>query len=238
GLEIVGGVTTSTLIGEGAIAGTLQYMAPEQIDGKPVDERCDIFALGVILYEMLAGRPAFAGDVPSSLMAAILTSQPVPLRSLQPEVSAALTKVVTKCLAKRPADRWPSADAVAAALRKLRKTRSRGEPRHGTPREPADTPRLRRASDSAAPTSTPPLEQSDPASKVRLIPEGDGVDVRKRDARRVWTGTLAVVLLFLGAMTALFVARFNGTRNATPATMVNASPRRTIAVLGFRNLAG
>ena len=77
-------MTSSTLIGAGAIAGTLQYMAPEQIDGKPVDERCDIFALGVILYEMLAGRPAFTGDVPSAVMAAILTSQPVPLRSCIP----------------------------------------------------------------------------------------------------------------------------------------------------------
>ena len=57
-------MTASTLVGVGVIAGTLQYMAPEQIDGQPVDERCDIFALGVILYEMLAGRPAFAGDTP------------------------------------------------------------------------------------------------------------------------------------------------------------------------------
>ena len=215
-------------------------MAPEQIDGKPVDERCDIFALGVILYEMLAGRPAFSGDVPSSVMAAILTSQPVPLRSLHPEVSAALTKVVAKCLAKRPADRWASADAVAAALRKLRKTRPRGEARPATPAEPADTRRLRRPTTSPAvpmtterPAAPAPLEQPGTAPTVRLKEDttyGFGT-------RGLWLGTLAIVLL--GAIGALFVARFSGTaKNAPPASTVNASPRRSIAVLGFRNLAG
>ena len=106
-------MTSSTLIGAGAIAGTLQYMAPEQIDGKPVDGRCDIFALGVILYEMLAGRPAFSGDTPSATMAAILTSQPVPLRDLSRACRRRWRKWSTKCLAKRPADRWQSADEVA-----------------------------------------------------------------------------------------------------------------------------
>src|SRR3989449_1435620 len=117
GPELGGGVTSSTLIGVGVIAGTLQYMAPEQIEGQPVDERCDIFALGAILYEMLAGRPAFAGDTVSSTMASILIGQPAPLRTLLPDVSPALANVVTKCLAKRPAERWSSAADVAAALR-------------------------------------------------------------------------------------------------------------------------
>jgi len=248
GLELAVGVTTSTLIGAGAIAGTLQYMAPEQIDGRPVDERCDIFALGVILYEMVAGRPAFSGEVPSSVMAAILTSQPVPLRTLHPEVSTALTKVVAKCLSKRPADRWPSADAAAGALRKLRKTRPRGEPRPATLREPADTRRPLHAATSqvppiaaerpAAPATAEPFspatfEQSGATATVRLTADPAHVF----DTRRVWAGTLALVLL--GAIAALFVARFGGTaRNASPVSTVNGLPRRSIAVLGFRNLAG
>jgi len=73
---------------------------------------------------MLAGRPAFLGDTPSATMAAILTGQPVPLRDLLPELPPAVSKVVATCLAKRPDDRWPSADAVADALGKL-KTRTR-----------------------------------------------------------------------------------------------------------------
>jgi len=94
-----GGATAPTLTGIGVIAGTLQYMAPEQIDGEPVSERCDIFALGAILYEMLAGRPAFKGQSASATMAAILLSQPAPLRRLLPDVSPALASVVDKSLA-------------------------------------------------------------------------------------------------------------------------------------------
>jgi TolB-like protein len=232
GFELASGMTSSTLIGAGAIAGTLPYMAPEQIDGQPVDERCDIFTVGVILYEMLAGRPAFSGDTPSSVMAAILTSQPLLLRSLRPEVPAALAKVVAKCLAKRPADRWPSAVAVAVALRKLRKTRSRSEPRPGTPPEPADA---RVPGPPAAPPVPTLVEQpaapapAEPLSPPPLVLPG---------RRRVWVGTLALVLL--GMIGALGVARFRSTpTNAPPAaTTPNVSPRRSIAVLGFRNLAG
>ena len=194
GMEHTAGVTTSTLVGAGPIAGTLRYMAPEQIDGKPVDERCDVFALGLILYEMLAGRPAFGGDTPSSVMAAILTSPPVPLRNLVPDLSAALTKVVKKCLAKAPEDRWPSADAVADALRKLRKPRARSEP--------------------AATASTAPVRVARPARPAVLAG--------------------ALTLLLLAIVSALLVARFSG-RPKTPATN---STRRSIAVLGFRNLSG
>jgi tetratricopeptide (TPR) repeat protein/TolB-like protein len=223
GVAAGGGMTSSTLVGVGAVAGTLQYMAPEQIDGKPVDGRCDIFALGVILYEMLAGRPAFSGDMPSSLMAAILTAQPAPLKSLQPEVSAALTKVVAKCLAKRPADRWASADAVAGALRRLRRTRSRGEPRTDVPGEPTESRRLRR----------PTTATVQPTTTTGLQPDATSA----AGARSVWVAALAVVVL--GVIAALAVARFAGTaKNAPAASLANATPRRSIAVLGFRNLAG
>src|SRR5207248_1860876 len=129
---------------------SLQYMVPEQIDGKPVDQRCDIFALGVVLYEMIGGRPAFAGAEPAAVMAAILTARPVPLRTLQPGVPAALARVVTKCLAKKPADRWQSADEVAAALRKLRRARTRSAaPR---PRRVVTDSDARKPSPPSAPT--------------------------------------------------------------------------------------
>ena len=108
-----GGATTSTLIGVGVIAGTLQYMAPEQIEGQPVDERCDIFAFGAIVYEMLAGRAAFTGDTVSATMAAILIGQPAPLR----DIPSALAEVIAKCLAKRPADRIGSAAEIVEALK-------------------------------------------------------------------------------------------------------------------------
>ena len=67
------------LTGEGAIVGTLQYMAPEQVEGRPADARTDLWALGAILYEMLTGRRAFAGDSAASLIGNIMNAEPAPL---------------------------------------------------------------------------------------------------------------------------------------------------------------
>src|SRR5688572_23652999 len=101
---------------QGTVLGTIPYMAPEQIAGGDADARTDIFALGVILYEMSAGRPPFEGRSRAGLMAAILTHQPEPLSSFRSGVPASLDRIVEKCLAKDPNDRWQSAADLAAAL--------------------------------------------------------------------------------------------------------------------------
>lgn len=100
------------------IRGTLQYMSPEQLDGRPATPQSDLFALGAILYEMLAGRRAFAGEHASATIAAILHQDPPPLPNTGGP-SATLAGMVSTCLAKDPADRWPSARALAEALRAL-----------------------------------------------------------------------------------------------------------------------
>jgi len=106
----------SKLTGEGTIVGTFQYMAPEQLEGKEADARTDIFAVGEVIYEMATGKPAFSGKSRASLIAAILTTEPPPIAQLQPLTPPALERVVKKCLAKDPDERWQSASDLASEL--------------------------------------------------------------------------------------------------------------------------
>jgi serine/threonine protein kinase len=100
----------ATLTAEGTILGTLQYMAPEQLQGKPADERADIFSLGAILYEMITGRRAFAADSRAGVVAAVLERDPRPMTALRPGVTPALEWAVQRCLARAPEQRWKAAD--------------------------------------------------------------------------------------------------------------------------------
>ncbi len=109
---------------EGAIVGTVVYMSPEQLEGKNVDHRTDIFSLGCILYEMTTGRRPFTGSSQVSIIAAILSSDPVPLRSLQPNSPPALERIILTALDKNPDDRWQTAHDVARQLRWLAESSS------------------------------------------------------------------------------------------------------------------
>ncbi len=100
----------------GALIGTPAYMSPEQAEGKLADARSDVFALGAVLYEMLAGRRPFQGDSPVSLVTAILRDSPPQLRSLRPEVPRDVQRVVDRCLAKGPDERYASASEVLLDL--------------------------------------------------------------------------------------------------------------------------
>jgi eukaryotic-like serine/threonine-protein kinase len=102
---------------EGTILGTFQYMAPEQLEGQEADARTDIFALGALLYEMATGKRAFEGTSRTSLIAAIVSSNPVPISQLVPMTPPALDHVVRRCLEKDRDDRWQSAHDVASELR-------------------------------------------------------------------------------------------------------------------------
>jgi len=97
------------LTAQGAIVGTLQYMAPEQLEGKEVDARTDIFAFGAVVYEMATGKRAFEGKTQASVIGAIMSCDPVPMSSLQPMTPPALDRVVKTCLAKEPDQRWQTA---------------------------------------------------------------------------------------------------------------------------------
>jgi len=107
------------LTADGALLGTLQYMAPEQLEGKEAGAPTDLFALGTVVYEMATGRKAFQGRSQASLIAAIMSSEPAPIATLQPLAPAALDRLVRGCLAKDPRDRWQSAHDVWLQLRGL-----------------------------------------------------------------------------------------------------------------------
>ena len=110
---------SASLTGEGTILGTLQYMAPEQLEGREADARTDIFAFGAVLYEMATGRKAFEGKSQASLISAIMTSDPPTIVSLQPMSPPALDQIVKTCLAKDPDDRWQSAGDLGRQLKIL-----------------------------------------------------------------------------------------------------------------------
>ena len=117
----------SALTTEGTILGTLSYMAPEQIDGRDVDTRADVFSFGAVLFEMVTGLKAFDGESPARVMSAILRDEPARVSSITPVTPAALEALIHACLAKDPQERWQNIADVARQLRHLRDMMSTGK---------------------------------------------------------------------------------------------------------------
>jgi Tol biopolymer transport system component len=116
----------------GTVVGTVQYMSPEQIQGKEADTRSDIFAFGAVLYEMLTGKRAFEGKTNLSVASAILEKEPEPISKLQPLTPIVLDHVVQRALAKDPAQRWQSAADLKSELEWIRSTKDKAETTKGT----------------------------------------------------------------------------------------------------------
>jgi Tol biopolymer transport system component len=116
---------TTPLTGQGLIVGTLQYMAPEQLEGREADARTDIFAFGLVLYEMIAGKRAFEARSQAAVISSIMTSDAPPLSSLNSAVPPALDHVVTACIAKDPDARWQTASDVLLQLKWIAEAGSR-----------------------------------------------------------------------------------------------------------------
>src|SRR6185436_16554650 len=108
--------TGTALSPEGTLVGTIAYMSPEQLEGRPVDARTDIYALGLITYEMVTGQRAFAKGSQAGLIAAILTQPPPPMSAAQPKTPAPLERIVLTALAKDPGKRWQDAGDLAREL--------------------------------------------------------------------------------------------------------------------------
>jgi serine/threonine protein kinase len=117
-------VSDKPLTSQGMIVGTFQYMAPEQLQGRSVDARSDIFAFGALLYEMATGKRAFTGKTQLSVASAILEKDPEPMTAAQPASPPALERIVKSCLAKDPDERWQTAHDVKLQLQDILESRS------------------------------------------------------------------------------------------------------------------
>ena len=111
--------TASQMTEAGSIVGTAQYLSPEQARGAPVDQRSDIYSVGIVLYELLTGRLPFTGETPLEIAMKHLSEIPKPPSALRPEVSADLDMVVLRALAKDPAERFESAEAMDQELARV-----------------------------------------------------------------------------------------------------------------------
>lgn len=130
--------TVSTPItAKGAIVGTLQYMSPEQLEGKPLDPRSDLWSFGAILYEMVTGIRAFQGDSQASIIGAIMAQEPSPISQVAPACPLPLRRLISRCLTKSPEQRWQTAHDLAQELDGMRADRSESS---GTFRPERPTP--------------------------------------------------------------------------------------------------
>ena len=123
----VGEVPTQSATRAGHTVGTPAYMSPEQAQGERVDTRSDIFSLGIVFYEMLTGRRPFDGGNPASVISAILRDRPRPVNELQPTVPRALARLVDRCLAKNPLDRFQSAIDLRHSLEEAKQDVDSGD---------------------------------------------------------------------------------------------------------------
>ena len=117
GMTLTAAVPSTPVTQEGMVVGTFQYMSPEQVEGKEVDARSDIFSLGALLYEMLTGKKAFEGKSQLSVASAILEKEPAPIVATKPLTPPALEHAVKKSLAKLPDERWQSAGDLSSELK-------------------------------------------------------------------------------------------------------------------------
>ncbi|HYL37947.1 MAG TPA: protein kinase [Bryobacteraceae bacterium] len=160
-------VTSVPLTMEGSILGTVNYMSPEQAEGKRVDARSDIFSFGAVLYEMITGRRAFKGDSDISTLSAVLRDEATPISALAPDVPHELEDIVTGCLRKDPNLRWQSMKEVEMGLSGIKRRLDAGalHPRSVSP-----------VSAAAAPAKVPaPVPRVAGGSRKMVLVGGAGV---------------------------------------------------------------
>ena len=217
----------------GSIVGTAQYLSPEQARGRSVGPQTDIYSLGVVLYEMLAGRVPFEGDSSVAIAMQHVSDEPPPLRSLAPDVPESLALVVAHAMLKDPAQRYGSADEFAADLDRVR--------RGLVP--VAATAAPRRSSRTSRPSSCPAVEATRIAPRPEPTPllSGEKLPPRPTPRKRSRWPWLLVLLLLLavGALAAFALGGVPGGGSSTTTTSTQTTTTTTpVASHKLDDLAG
>jgi serine/threonine protein kinase len=147
---------TGTLAPSGSFIGSASYASPEQAEGLAVDQRSDIFSIGCVLYEMVAGVKAFDGATPLSILAAVLRAEPRPIRDITPSIPLSYTRIVDKCLQKDPSRRFQYSTDLRHALDRLARSRFAADTPEDTlgadPEPPDASARGRKSQSTTTPT--------------------------------------------------------------------------------------
>ena len=209
----------------GTVMGTATYFSPEQARGDAVDPRSDIYSLGCVLYELLVGKPPFSGETPVAIAYKHVQESPVPPRHLNTELPAAMEAIVLKCLAKNPANRYPSAEDLRADLRRFREG-------SGVLAEPVMAP-------LADPGATAVVAATAAAPVATEAYYDDDDDDSKKSSRWFLAGLIVLLVLLAGMLYLLAQQLTDDEPTATQVEVPNvvgqpvADAQRTLEGLGF-----
>ncbi len=247
--------STSSLTRTGQLVGTLDYLAPEQVEGRPVDGRTDVYSLACAAFEMLSGTPPFKRDQGMAVLWAQLSAAPPALTSRRPDLPPAVDRVIAKALAKAPGDRYDTCLGFASALQEACGLRPGGASPSAGPgwplRSPTElnAPAAGRGAASAAPPPPPPLPprrpptppnpyaaRPRPTSPIQTGPPPEfppAYPPAKRPRSRLVLAAVCIALLVLAAAATVALRdrsllHLSGSQSPTPSTSGSAPPVASI----------